>query len=179
HFLSGITHFANQLADSREKFLELDQGIDSNLLKSDQKHDQVEENKGEKDKGGPSIVEKADNQIQKSLRIEPVVFDINKLERDPGLRMPISSYPVEKIDEVRRTYVNYGPYQYIGEYPSSGSGKHSRCFQASWFKIFPSWLEYSPTSDAAFCLPCYLFNKPGKHHSQNTFFVDGFKNWKK
>jgi len=24
--------------------------------------------------------------------------------------------------------------------------------------MFPSWLEYSPTSDGAYCLTCYLFS---------------------
>ncbi|GER45672.1 52 kDa repressor of the inhibitor of the proteinkinase [Striga asiatica] len=109
------------------------------------KHEEIEE-----DNGGLPTDEKVVKHIEKSPRNEQVVFDINNLERDPGLRMPISSYPVDKIDEVRRAYISYGPYQYKGEYPSSGgSGKYSRRFQASWFKIFPSWLEYSPTSDAA------------------------------
>ena len=80
-------------------------------------------------------------------------------------------------------YIKYDPYQCIlAEYPSTGQEKHPRRFQSSWFKIFPSWLEYSPTNDATFCLPCYLLKKSGgsgRHHSQSNFSVDGFKNWKK
>ncbi|XP_061342597.1 uncharacterized protein LOC133288795 [Gastrolobium bilobum] len=41
--------------------------------------------------------------------------------------------------------------------------------------------EYSPSKDAAFCLPCYLFSKPGGSGrvGLNTFVVEGFRNWKK
>ena len=53
-----------------------------------------------------------------------------------------------------------GPYQLrLEKYPLSGSGKHPRSFSATWFSLFPSWLEYSIEKDATFCLPCYLFNK--------------------
>ena len=70
-----------------------------------------------------------------------------------------------------------GPYQPIlSKYPKSGPESHPRSFQSSWFKLFPSWLEYSPTKDAAFCLPC--FNKPSAP-GQNAFILEGFQNWKK
>jgi len=151
------------------------------------KHVEVSEGNTSPSSFGPNVespvLEKDDCCAKKSPRIESMEFDINNLECDPGLRIAIWKYPVDKLDEVRRAYIKYGPYQCIlAEYPSIGSEKHLRRFQSSWFKIFPSWLEYSPTSDTAFCLPCYLFNKPdgsGRHHSQSTFSVNGFKNWKK
>jgi hypothetical protein len=37
--------------------------------------------------------------------------------------------------------------------------KVSLVLLASWFKIFPSWLEYSLTNVVAHCLFCYLFSK--------------------
>ena len=40
-------------------------------------------------------------------------------------------------------------------------------------------LEYSPTKNATFYLPCFLFNKPHGRHGSNTFTVDGFWSWKK
>ena len=46
--------------------------------------------------------------------------------------------------------------------------------------MFSNWLEYSPTKDAAFCLPYFLFNKrPTGRPGSNAFTIDDFKNWKK
>lgn len=43
-----------------------------------------------------------------------------------------------------------------------------------------SCLEYYPSKDAAYCLPCYLFNrKPTGHLGANAFTIDRFCNWKK
>jgi hypothetical protein len=45
--------------------------------------------------------------------------------------------------------------------------------------MFP-WLEYSPTKDVAYCLPCYLFcEKPTRRFGANAFTIEGFRNWKK
>nr|KYP63911.1 hypothetical protein KK1_018498 [Cajanus cajan] len=47
-------------------------------------------------------------------------FDINSLKCDLGLRPQIWEYPIEKRDEVRRTYIKVGPYQYVlSIYPKS------------------------------------------------------------
>ncbi|XP_050207299.1 uncharacterized protein LOC126656739 [Mercurialis annua] len=106
--------------------------------------------------------------------------DVSSLERDPGLRCPILEYPVTKHDEIRRAYIMLGPYQPIlPKYPLSGPTSRPRHFIASWYSKFPSWLEYSPSKDAAFCLPCYIFNKPNKHFGGNAFTIKGFQNWKK
>ncbi|XP_061365621.1 uncharacterized protein LOC133308902 [Gastrolobium bilobum] len=85
-------------------------------------------------------------------------------ERDPGKRKPIWEYSANEVDEIQRAYLMVGPYQPQCSYPFSKE-KHLRRFQASWFKKFSSWLEYSPSIDAAFCLPCYLFTtKAGGRH---------------
>ena len=85
---------------------------------------------------------------------------LKSLERDPGKRSPIWTFPPNHVDEIRRAYLNWGPYQiHLEEYPLSGKGDHPRRFKDTWFSLFHSWLEYSPSKDAAFCLPCYLFNK--------------------
>jgi hypothetical protein len=77
--------------------------------------------------------------------------------RDPGKRPQIWEYPQNQRDEVQRFYVNEGPYQpYLTEYPLAGSEKHRRRFQYQWFRSF-SWLEYSPHTHRAYCLPCFLF----------------------
>ena len=72
------------------------------------------------------------------------------------------------------------PYQpRLPEYPKSGSKKQPRQFQSLWFDSFPSWLEYSPTKDAVFCLPYYLFNAPFAQPKHTVFTVEGFNSWKK
>jgi hypothetical protein len=41
-------------------------------------------------------------------------------------------------------------------------------------------LEYSPSKNAVYCLPCYLFGKkPIGHPGLDAFTVKGFDNWKK
>lgn len=63
------------------------------------------------------------------------------IEHDPGLRLPIWKYPVDKRDEIRRAYLRFGPHQLIlPKYPPSGSKSHPRRFQAKWYSEFP-WLE--------------------------------------
>ena len=102
------------------------------------------------------------------------------MERDPGRRPNIWDYPVNERDEIRRAYIKLGPFQPLLEsYPKSNSVDHRRSFQATWFALFPSWLEYSVEKDAAFCLPCYLFHTPTEHRGHTAFIVDGFQNWKK
>uniref|UniRef100_A0A803KTI3 TTF-type domain-containing protein n=1 Tax=Chenopodium quinoa TaxID=63459 RepID=A0A803KTI3_CHEQI len=102
------------------------------------------------------------------------------LMRDPGLRKQIETYDSDEKDLIRRYYIDFGPYQpKLDNYPYSGSEKHPRRFQKSWFVKFP-WLEYSPTMDAAYCFYCFLFaKKPLGRCGSDTFTVKGFKNWKK
>jgi hypothetical protein len=122
----------------------------------------------------------SENSSKKSRRVDVNEFDISSLEFDPGLRRQIWEYNVNQRDEIRRAYIKAGPYQFIHpDYPKSGDRNHLRSFQPSWFNLFPSWLEYSREKDAAFCLPCFLFNKPSGHPTQRVFTIDGFKNWKK
>ncbi|KAH9697196.1 TTF-type domain-containing protein [Citrus sinensis] len=116
----------------------------------------------------------------KSQRIETNPVNTQLLERDPGLRPQIWVYDINQRDEICRAYIMAGPYQpRLSEYPKSGPEKHLRCFQSSWFDSFPSWLEYSPIKDAAFCLPCYLFNTPSAHPKCNAYTVNGFNVWRK
>ena len=79
---------------------------------------------------------------------------------------------VMKFDELTITMVFSNPNCLHTK--KSGPEKHCCSFQHSWFKLFPTWLEYSPTKDASFCLPCFLFHKPSGNPRQNAFTVDGF-----
>ncbi|XP_042386885.1 zinc finger MYM-type protein 1-like [Zingiber officinale] len=120
------------------------------------------------------ISNSSDQQSNKS----PITdIDISSLEPDLGLRTPIWKYPVNQRDEIRRAYIKMGPYQPIkNEYPPTKFGSQNRRFQSHWFKKF-TWLEYSPSKDAAFCFPCFLFDH--KHPRNPAFTTDGFKYWKR
>nr|GEY53722.1 zinc finger MYM-type protein 1-like [Tanacetum cinerariifolium] len=131
-----------------------------------------------------------DNVMKESLGagVEPetiVTSNLNEVNldcliRDPGVQPPISSYPSNLQDEIKRTYITLGPYQLIKSYyPLSPCGHRKRSFQAAWFKRF-WWLEYSDKTDYAFCFPCYLFGrKPIGRVGSDTFTVKGFNRWRK
>ncbi|GAV85622.1 hypothetical protein CFOL_v3_29058, partial [Cephalotus follicularis] len=80
-----------------------------------------------------------------------------------------------------RCYIRAKPYQpMLSKYPLSDPTNHLQHFQASWFQQFPGWLEYSPTVDATFFLPCYVFScKQNNRFGADAFTVKGFQNWKK
>ena len=49
-----------------------------------------------------------------------------------------------------------------------------------WFESYSNWLEYSPSRNAIYCLPCYLFGKkPTGRPGSDAFSEKGFNNWKK
>jgi hypothetical protein len=68
-------------------------------------------------------------------------------------------HPINLQDEIRRAYIKMGPYQpKLAEYPRTESGRQYRRFQYTWFDQFPR-LKYSPSKDAVFCFPCFIFEK--------------------
>ncbi|XP_075640504.1 uncharacterized protein LOC142612275 [Castanea sativa] len=102
--------------------------------------------------------------------------------RDPGMRKKIWEYDANERDEIRRAYIKLGPYQpKLDDYKKTKFGSHYHKFKHSWFAIkeFSTWLEYSPSKDDAFCLPCFLFDKPTGNSGSHVFIKDGFRNWKK
>ena len=104
--------------------------------------------------------------------------DLDYLDYDPGTRKQIWEYHVNQRDEIQRAYIKKGPHQLpLKTYKKSG--KRNRSFQASWYGYHSTWLEYSPTTDAAYCLLYFVFNNPNGVVGQNTFTVGGFRNWKK
>ncbi|KAK2633924.1 hypothetical protein Ddye_028716 [Dipteronia dyeriana] len=109
-----------------------------------------------------------------------MILDNKSLVRDPELRRQIWDYLVNERDEICRAYIKAGPFQPIlDHYNKSGRDSHKRNFRSPWFQLFPTWLEYSPTTDAAYCLHCFLFSKPTKHLAATAFTVNGFKSWRK
>jgi hypothetical protein len=72
--------------------------------------------------------------------------------------------------------VTDGPTQPILKlFPRTKFNDKFRQFNSSWYKLYPSWLEYSVLSDDAFCFMCRHFSV---NPSQVFTSVD-FKNWKR
>jgi len=90
-------------------------------------------------------------------RITSNEFHINYLECNPWKPPQIWEYPISQKDEIRKAFLKWGAYQIqLWNYPFSRE-KHPRRFQSTWFKMFPSLLEYSPTSDRSYvCHVIYL-----------------------
>ena len=105
-------------------------------------------------------------------------IDLNSLDYDPETRKQILEYHVNQCDEIQRAYIIKGLHQPPLK-TFKKSGKHNCSFQASWFENNSTWLEYSPTTDAAYCLPCIVFHNSNRVVGQNKFIVGGFRNWKK
>jgi len=102
--------------------------------------------------------------------------DDYELEHDPGLRAPISSYPINDQDSVRRAYIAMGRCQ-----PNMKNFLQHMCggmrrFQHKWFAEF-KWIEYSVQKDAAYCFVCYLFKDSCKFAGGDAFVDEGFRNW--
>ncbi|KAK1354131.1 zinc finger MYM-type protein 1-like [Heracleum sosnowskyi] len=89
-------------------------------------------------------VEIVENQFVEPIsKVQRVEIDLNTLERDPGIRIPIWQHPVNLRDDIRRAYIKMGPYQpKLAEYPRTiyGSQTQPRRFQYSWFENF-RWLS--------------------------------------
>ncbi|XP_077251302.1 uncharacterized protein LOC143890485 [Tasmannia lanceolata] len=110
-----------------------------------------------------------------------VGVNVVDLPVDPGLRIRISDYHPNARDQIRRAYLQKGPYQPKDHiFPQKQFGKVSRRFNPAWFEEHAGWLEYSIEKEAVFCLYCYLF-KPyvGAQGGGDSFIIEGFKNWKK
>jgi len=73
-------------------------------------------------------IEENEKQLSKVPKVTHNEFE-NTLERDPGKRIQIWQYPPNQIDEVRRVYLKWGPYQMrLENYPFSGKDDHPRRF---------------------------------------------------
>ena len=53
-------------------------------------------------------------------------------------------------------------------------GSVSRAFKSTWYKGKP-WLEYSETTNKAYCFPCRVY---GVNPSDPKFSIEGYDDWK-
>ena len=77
-----------------------------------------------------------------------------EIDRDSGTRKQIYEFPINKQDEIRQAYLIKGPYQPKDISFPYNDDTHRRRFQPSWFVSHKDWLEFSPSMDALYCLPC-------------------------
>ncbi|XP_060960704.1 uncharacterized protein LOC115723760 [Cannabis sativa] len=119
-----------------------------------------------------------DSNIESS-KLKKVEINLAELPSDPGLRTPILEYDPNVRDQIRRAYLQRGPYQPIIEFPDKMIANQRRKFHKSRFADFPTWLEYSIEKDALFCLYCYLFELNNGDQTGGECFVKmGFSYWK-
>jgi len=125
----------------------------------------------------PSNVDVSNRNDQPTFKSQKIKIDVNTLERDHGIRIPLWQHPINQQDEIRRAYIKMGPYQpKLTKYLRIELERQYRRFQYTYFDQF-SWLEYSLSKDAVFCFSCFLFeNKVSRHP---TFTAKGFRSWKR
>ena len=83
-----------------------------------------------------------------------------EIDRDPGTRKQICEFPINKQDKIRQAYLMEGPYQPKSIVYPYNDDTHRRRFQPSRFVSHKDWLEYSPSMDALYCLPCITTRPP-------------------
>jgi hypothetical protein len=104
-----------------------------------------------------------------------------EIEFDPGKRRSIDEYPPNLKDMVRRKYLANGPCQpRSSHFPTRNIGGKDRRFNPKWFTEHGSWLEYSESTDKAYCFCCFLFRCPNNKEAGYAAFVsDGWCGWNK
>lgn len=132
---------------------------------------------------GEEMQDKADLENINAVDMAPFTedkVDLSNLPADLALRKPISQYNVNVCDEVRRAYLQRGPFQTPDhKFPKKDMSGCMRRFNPDWFKTFSNWLEYSIVEDASYCLCCYLFkNETLGHGGGDAFSTQGFRTWK-
>ncbi|XP_023771138.1 uncharacterized protein LOC111919777 [Lactuca sativa] len=178
--MKTLDYFYKRKADDKETNHESEESKHHKVSTSEPQPQETENQQ----ENGPQPQENDKQQENEPLPQEkenPNEVDLKNLERDLAKRKQMWDYPVNLREQVRRAYLNLGPFQiHLKEYQAKGSTKHPRRFKYSWFNIFPNWLEYSSTTHASYCFICYIFNdKPSVCHGYDAFTVKGFDNWKK
>ena len=63
-------------------------------------------------------------------------------------------------------------------FPSIRIGDRNRRFNPEWFDEFGNWLEYSESTDRAYCFTCFLFRDPTKKEAgYKSFVLEGWNTW--
>ncbi|CAN6295008.1 unnamed protein product [Urochloa humidicola] len=100
-----------------------------------------------------------------------------EIKYDPGVRKQIDAYHPNHREKVRRKYLENGPCQPRRcNFPVIMIADKPRRFNPDWFDEFGSWLEYSETTDRAYCFCCFLFREK-KDAGYDSFVVNGWNGY--
>ena len=89
-------------------------------------------------KGKKKINEEIDSN-HTSPKKKRVELNLDDLPSDPGLRPPISSYPFNDQDKIRRTYLQRSPCQpRHHNFPSKFIINQNQEFSPTWFDQYPT-----------------------------------------
>ncbi|KAE9523137.1 hypothetical protein AGLY_016451 [Aphis glycines] len=91
---------------------------------------------------------------------------------------PINALPSNRLEFQAR--ITRGPFQpNFNIFPRTQCGNYSRSFHKKYYSEF-KWLEYSPTTDSAFCFACRCFssNNLNVGQKETAFTTEGFNTWK-
>ncbi|XP_050065857.1 uncharacterized protein LOC126554901, partial [Aphis gossypii] len=91
---------------------------------------------------------------------------------------PINALPSNRLEFQAR--ITRGPFQpNFDTFPRTQCGNYSRSFHKKYYSEF-KWLEYSPTTDSAFCFACRCFSSSNLNVGQKetAFTTKGFNTWK-
>ncbi|XP_009767402.2 uncharacterized protein [Nicotiana sylvestris] len=99
--------------------------------------------------------------------------DLDSLKADPKEKISIRDYHPNERDEIRRAYLQRGPYQPRNhKFPKRDFSGLKHRFNPKWFDQYHDWLEYSVIEDAAYCLCCYLFQDESIHQGEDDASIE-------
>ena len=77
-----------------------------------------------------SNIDVSNHNDQPLFKSQRVKIDVNTLERDPRIRIPLWQHPINQQDEIKRAYIKMGLYQpKLVEYPRTVLGRQQCRFQ--------------------------------------------------
>ena len=122
-------------------------------------------------RGRPPLSTTSDeNCLTKKMRIE---FSEDDIIHDPANRKPIDSYHPNIRDQVRMAYLLKGACQPMNHiFTQRLITGELRIFNPEWFDRYV-WLDYSASSDQAYCLCCYLLKNVVGSQSFLIFYFFG------
>ena len=152
---------------------DVDDGTDDDL-------DDIPSHEPDDDRDDSPSHDSATNTWNSSQAQEEINWE-EEIKFDPGKRRSIDEYPPNMKDMVRRKYLDNGPCQpRTYDFPTRKICGRDRRFNPDWFEQYGSWLEYSESTDKAYCFCCFLFRRRNKKEAGYAAFVsDGWRAWNK
>ncbi|XP_025404977.1 zinc finger MYM-type protein 5-like [Sipha flava] len=156
------------------------------LPKNEENGTDVEEDEDTEKCSSGVIVEEINSDHEKDQNLNMSEFMSLKLSENETLDFKDCGTWPEKIIDSQRTHIVRMRMNYIEKLNLTRSEREGRSVNVSWFfknlingnQCRRTWLSYSKSKNALFCVPCKLFlNSNDKNISKLA--LDGFINWKK